>query len=153
MRRKLVWMGCWVWGLIMIASVGWSMKVIQTQPSTDANFEISLLRAGIRDSVMTIQIVIKNVSSEEREYKFFAKDVYMTDAKAKKKYYLLKDTQGHYIAGPMTNWYQGGLFSVTLAPKAKAIFWGKFPAPPTTTESVDIYIPWALPFEAVRMHR
>ncbi len=139
--------------LIAVVSPVWAMEPIQTQMSTDGNFDVSLLKAKVKGDVLTVQVMFKNTSSEKRNYGFAFKDIYYTDIKNKKKYYGLKDTEGHYIAGPASNWLSGGNFNVYVEPGGKAILWIKFPAPPESTETIDIYIPWALPFEDVKIER
>ena len=138
--------------IIYLITVGavLSANTIQTQISTDGNFELSLIRAQVKNNVLTFQTVIKNTSTKRRQYSFYFKDVYFTDSKAKNKYYALKDTKGNYIAGPAHDHFSGGSFNVTLNPMEKAVFWIKFPAPKKTTETVDLYIPWALPFESIK---
>ena len=139
--------------LIAVVSPAWAMEPIQTQMSTDGNFDVSLLKAKVKGDVLTVQVMFKNTSSKKRNYGFEFKDIYYTDIKNKKKYYGLKDTEGHYIAGPAANWFAGGSFNVYMEPGGKAIFWIKFPAPPESTETIDVYIPWALPFEDVKIER
>ncbi len=149
--KKLSLLAVLFWAVV-ISSVC-AMEAIQTQMSTDANFDVSLIRAKVSKDVLTVQVLLKNTSSIKRNYSFDFKDVYYTDTKDKKKYYGLKDSEGHYIAGPAANWLRGGNFNVYFEPGDKAVFWIKFPAPPEATESVDIYIPWALPFEDIKIQR
>ena len=138
---------------MLFAATAWAMNAIQTQISTDGNFELSVIRAKVKGDVLTLQVAFKNTSSKKRQYAFYFKDVYYTDSKAKKKYYALKDTKGLYIAGPAYDHNGGGSFNVWLEPNAKAIFWIKFPAPEKDTKSIDLYIPWALPIEDVKLER
>ena len=98
MKRGIGWMVIFV---MLFAVSLWAAGVIQRQPSTDGNFELSLIRAQVKGEVLTIQVVFKNTSSKRRRYAFFFRDVYYVDTEAKKKYYALKDTNGYYIAGPV----------------------------------------------------
>ncbi len=150
MKKQSVWVLLF---LFVFAASAWAGKVIDTQPSTDGNFELSLIRAKVKGDVLTFQVLIKNTSSKRRQYAFYFKDAYYTDSKAKKKYYALQDTRGLYLAGPAYDHNAGGSFNVFIKPNAKAIFWIKFPAPGPDTESVDFYVPWALPFEDVKLER
>lgn len=150
MKRGIGWMVIFV---MLFAVSLWAAGVIQRQPSTDGNFELSLIRAQVKGEVLTIQVVFKNTSSKRRRYAFFFRDVYYVDTEAKKKYYALKDTNGYYIAGPAYDRNAGGSFNVEFDPQGKAIFWIKFPAPQAPTEEIEIYIPWALPFEGVKVKR
>jgi hypothetical protein len=150
MKKK---MGLMVICLLVFASAVLAMNVIQTQMSSDTNFEASLIRAQVHGEVLTVQIIFKNLSSKERRYTFDFGNVYYTDTKEKKKYLGLKDAGGRFIAGPAYRWIGGGSFSPWLKPQAKSIFWMKFPAPPETTETIDIFIPGIMPFEAVKVAR
>ena len=150
MKRKV---GFFVMLILLVAASAWAMKAIKTQLSTDANFELSVIRAKVKGEVLTFQVVFKNTSSKKRQYAFYFKDVYYTDAKSKKKYYALRDTRGLYIAGPAYDHNGGGSFNVWIEPQAKAIFWIKFPVPGKDTKSIDLYIPWALPIEDVKLER
>ncbi len=150
MKRKIGWV---VWFVMIFASAAWAMDALQTQLSADGNFELSLIRAQVKGEVLTFQVIFKNTSSKKRQYAFYFKDVYYTDAKSKKKYYALRDTRGLYIAGPAYDHNEGGSFNVWIEPQAKAIFWIKFPAPGKDTKSIDLYIPWALPIEDVKLER
>jgi len=139
--------------VLVFSATLWAVNVLQTQPSTNGNFELSLIRAKVKGDVLTFQVIVKNTSSKKKQYAFFFKDVYYTDTKAKKKYYALKDTNNYYIAGPAYDRNAGGSFNVWLEPQGKAIFWIKFPAPQASAEEIDLYIPWALPFEGVKVER
>ena len=139
--------------VLLFASAVWAMNVIQTQISSDANFEASLIRAQVHGEVLTVQVLFKNTSSKQKRYTFKFSDVYYTDTKEKKKYLGLKDAGGRYIAGPASRWLEGGSFGPWVKPQAKSIFWIKFPAPPETTETIDIFIPGIMPFEAIKIAR
>ena len=150
MKRKI---GLIVLFVMVFASGVWAMNVIQTQMSSDGNFEASLIRAQVNGEILTIQVLFKNISAKGRRCGFEFGNVYYTDTKAKKKYLGLKDAGGRYIAGPAESWIAGGSFSPFLKPQEKRIFWMKFPAPSATTETIDIFIPRAMPFEAVKITR
>ena len=139
--------------LVALVSVACGTEAIQTQMSTDGIFDLSLIRARVSGDVLTVQVLFKNTSSKKSFYRFAFGNVYYTDTKEKKKYYGLKDAEGRFIAGPAEHWISGGSFGMDFAPGATEIFWIKFPAPPESTETIDIYIPWALPFEDVKVER
>ncbi len=130
-----------------------ALAALQTQPSTDGNFEVSLIKARVRGEVLTVQVMFKNISSEFRVYEFPFGDVYYADIQNHKKYYGLKDTQNMYIAGPSAGTSYGGYIRSELKPGKQCIFWIKFPAPATDTDKIDIFIPFALPFEEVSLQR
>jgi len=141
-----------LWAILMVWPVS-AAKVIQEQPSTDGNMEASLISAAVRGEVLTVKVILKNTSGKKATPMFFFKDVYYTDLKDKKKYFALKDAEGQYIAGPRYDGSNGGRFWFDIGPDGKKIIWVKFPAPPQTTESVDIFLPGILPFEAVPLRK
>ncbi len=150
MKRSFKWSVFFVFAFVCLA---WAMEPLQTQLSSDGNIEGALLRCSIRDGVLTLQVSFKNLAQQNVEPSFPFADVYYTDIKEKKKYYPLRDSEGRVLAGPAHDWIGGGNFEQWIEPGAKRIFWIKFPAPPDTTDSIDIYIPNMLPFEGVKITR
>ena len=134
----------------LLALSGYAMEPIQTQPSSDGNLEASLLSAKVRRDVLTIQIKLKNVTSKKVYKAFEYAAVYYSDIDNKKKYFVLKDSEGQYIAGPIDNYRS---FRHDIQPDGQRIIWVKFPAPPATTETVDVFMPDILPFEEIKITR
>lgn len=132
---------------------GYAMEAIQTQPSSDGNFEASLTSVKIKRDVLTIRVMVKNVSANKAEMQCNYKEVYYTDVEDKKKYFVLKDSEGQYIAGPKRGGAYGGYFGGDIDPDGQKIMWMKFPAPPETTTTVDIFVPGILPFEEIQLTR
>ena len=75
--------------VFLLSFSGYAMETIQTQPSSDGNFEASLIDTKVRREVLTIKIRIKNVTSEKKMSDIQYKSVYYTDIMEKKKYYPL----------------------------------------------------------------
>jgi hypothetical protein len=55
-------------------------------------------------------------------------EVVIVDAKANKKYFPLKDANGHYLAGPISDWNGGGRWLVKLPPRSGTLLWVLFDA-------------------------
>jgi hypothetical protein len=138
---------------VLISISGYAMEEIQAQPSSDGNFDAILFSAKIREEVLTVKIRVKNGSGKTAKLQFLYKDVYYTDIVNKKKYFALKDSEGKYIAGPQDRDSEGGKVERYIENDGQGIFWIKFPAPPPTTETVDIIIPGFLPFEEIAVKR
>lgn len=68
-------------------------------------------------------------------------DMYYVDPKNKKKYPVIKDTEGKPLSSNLD------YFEVP-AGEAKA-GWAKFPAPPADVTTISVYLPGAPPFENV----
>jgi outer membrane protein OmpA-like peptidoglycan-associated protein len=80
---------------------------------------------------------------------FEFQNVFLFDPAAKRKYPLLKDTEGNFQAQPLTVKIDGGSFVYD---------WGKatlvsltFQAPPDTVNAADLLLPRFLPFEGVTL--
>jgi hypothetical protein len=67
--------------------------------------------------------------------------VYYIDTKSKKKYLVVKDSEGKAVG---TN-----LKFFTLAPGESKAAWGKFPEPPADVQKISVYLPGTPPFEDV----
>jgi len=138
---------------LLPAHSAYAMESIQTQPSSDGNFEASLIGVKIRDEILTLKVMLKNVGSKKKGISIEFAEVYYTDVKDKKKYFVLKDSEGIYIAGPQYGKSGGGYFKSYIKAGSQAIVWIKMPAPPATTETIDLFLPGFLPLEEVAITR
>lgn len=57
-------------------------------------------------------------------------EVVVIDAKANKKYFPLKDANGRYLAGPISDWNGGGRLFAKLPPQSDLLVWVLFDAIP-----------------------
>lgn len=67
--------------------------------------------------------------------------IYYVDAKNKKKYLVIRDTEKN----PLTS----ALHNLSVGPGETKGCWAKFPAPPADVTAVSVYVPGAPPFENV----
>ncbi len=135
--------------LILFISTSYAQRAIQTQPSSDGTIEASLIEAKVQRGVLTVKVMLKNISNQWIEPEIRFGEAYYTDVDAKKKYFALKDSEGKYIAGTAEYDWGGGTFKEKFGKNESKIIWIKFPAPPETTKTIDIYIPRLLPFEDI----
>jgi hypothetical protein len=70
-----------------------------------------------------------------------AEKVYYIDPKNKKKYLVIKDSEGHAVASNMKY--------LELEAGASKAGWLKLPAPPADVKTITVYLPGAPPFEGV----
>ena len=70
-----------------------------------------------------------------------AERVYYIDTKNKKKYLVIKDSEGQALASNMKY--------LELEPGASKAGWLKMPAPPSEVKTITVYLPGAPPFEGV----
>ena len=52
----------------------------------------------------------------------------LIDSGAKRKLFALKDADGHYLAGPVSDWNGGGRWFPELAPSSETLVWALFDA-------------------------
>lgn len=57
--------------------------------------------------------------------------VVVIDPKANKKHFALKDANGHFLAGPISDWNGGGRWFPKLEPQSDTLVWALFDAAPT----------------------
>ena len=67
--------------------------------------------------------------------------IYYVDAKNKKKYLVIRDTEQKALASDM--------HELDLKAGETKGCWAKFPAPPADVTAISVYIPGAPPFENV----
>jgi hypothetical protein len=139
--------------LILLISLSHALEAIQTQPSSDGKLEATLIGADIKRGVLTVKVSIENISTDRIEPEFPYESAYFADVEAQKKYFPLKDENGLYIAGPRHSDWHGGSFKQHMNPGDKMIIWMKFPAPPESTQVIDLFFPGILPFEEVELKR
>jgi hypothetical protein len=98
-----------------------------------------------RGNTLTTRVRFRNQGDAEAEPDIHYSEAYLMDAAGAKKYEVLKDETGHYIAGLRTGypdrWYQ------KIQPGQSQVIWMKFPAPPAEVKSVTFQLPGAPPFE------
>jgi outer membrane protein OmpA-like peptidoglycan-associated protein len=125
-----------------------------TAGSTPAGVRATLVSARRADQVLNVRLRIEPERGEtvdtlhnRFDSYFMFKDVFLFDPVAKRKYSLVKDTEGFFQAQPLTVKMDGGRFihdwrKATLVSLT-------FQAPPDTVQRADLILPQFLPFEAV----
>jgi hypothetical protein len=100
-----------------------------------------------KGSTLTARLVLRNQGSTEAQPDFHFTEVYVMDAGGGKKYEVLKDEKGSYIAS-LRQGYNNRWFD-RIAPGESFTVWMKFPAPPPEVKSVTLQVPGIPPFEDV----
>jgi outer membrane protein OmpA-like peptidoglycan-associated protein len=123
-----------------------------TARSTPHGAVATLLAAKRADEALRARLKLAaepGVEISLRSPYFEYKDVYLFDPASKRKYPLLKDSEGHYQAQPLTTGVGGGSF---LPNWSQPILMSLgFQAPPDDVTSVDLILPDFLPIEAVEI--
>ncbi len=98
-----------------------------------------------KGSTLTVKVVLRNQGNVESEPRVAYDELYVMDLGAGKKYEVLKDEKGNYIAalrsGYRDLWFQ------KLQPGETYTIWVKLPAPPPDVKTVTLQIPGVPPFE------
>jgi len=98
-----------------------------------------------KGNTLTAKVVLRNHAGAEIEADINYKEVYLMDLGAGKKYEVLKDEKGTYIAALRSGW--ADRWYEKLAPGQSFTLWMKFPAPPADVKSVTLQLPGMSPFE------
>ncbi len=98
-----------------------------------------------KGSTLTVRVVLRNQGNVDSEPDIHYNEVYVMDLAAGKKYEVLKDEKGAYIAALRTGW--NNRWYEKLAPGASYTIWLKFPAPPPEVKAVTLQLPGVPPFE------
>ena len=88
---------------------------------------------------------LRNGGSGETEPEVKWPEVYLMDAPNAKKYEVLKDEKGTYIASLRTGW--DDRWSTHVKPGESQTLWMKFPAPPVEVKTITLQLPSTPPFE------
>jgi hypothetical protein len=118
---------------------------VATQTSNWPGVVADVMEFRRKGSTLSVRVVLRNQGNVESQPDITYNEVYVMDLGAGKKYEVLKDEKGTYIAalrsGYGNRWFQ------SLAPGASYTIWMKFPAPPPEVKSVTLQLPGMPPFE------
>ena len=133
-------------------------SAIQTQMAMSGEIEVDVVKADVREGILTVVLAYRNNGTEKAGIQYDLGDVYYIEDIEKKKYQVLRDSQGNWIAAPVARGmiaigYGGGAFAVGIPPVGKTAVWFKFPAPADNVESINLIIPNVLPFERLALSR
>ena len=125
--------------------------VIQTQDAKTSGIVAELTQCKRSDGVLSIKVRFRNTSNNRIHLTILdpvsgaaLEKFYLTAGK--KKYFILKDSEGTYLApAPGGN----GLLDVDLGPGESFPWWAKFPAPPVEEKKIGLMTPLTSPFEDV----
>ncbi len=136
----------------------WSADPIQTQMGLTGDIEADVLKANVREGILTIVLAYRNNGKENAKIQYALNDVYYIDDVEKKKYHVLKDSKGEWIAAPVARGSLGfeagwGAAPVEIPSGGKKAVWFKFPAPADRVQTVNLVIPDVLPFEKLAISR
>ena len=130
--------------LLLVGTLPGAADVIQTQSAITGDVEVDVIKSAAKEGILTIQLAYRNKGNAEAALLYEWSTVYFLDTQDKKKYQILKDSQGVFLAAPDDGYHR---INTKVPPGGKLIVWFKFPAPPATTTKVNLVVPGVLPFE------
>lgn len=98
-----------------------------------------------KGNTLTAKVRLTNRGSAEAKVEVNYKEVYLIDTNGGKKYEVLKDEKGAFIADLRSGW--NDRWYGDLAPGATHLLWMKFPAPPADVKAITLQVPGVQPFE------
>jgi hypothetical protein len=137
--------------LFVSTAVLFGGDVIQTQEAHAWDgIEVDITKITFKNNILTIKLKFRNTGTERKWVTIFYKDCYIMDEVNQKKYYLLKGSDGIYIAGPQIS---DSIFAYHISPNKSKNVWLKFPEPTDNPKSIIISIPGVELFEEVEIKK
>lgn len=121
------------------------VAAVATQTSNWPGVVADVTEFRRKGSTLTVRVVLRNQGNVDADPDIHYNEVYVMDLGAGKKYEVLKDEKGTYIAALHSGW--NNRWYEKLAPGASYTLWMKFPAPPPEVKSVTLQLPGMPPFE------
>jgi hypothetical protein len=122
-------------------------SVLASEETDWPGIVVELTEFRRKGNTLTARVRLKNGGSETPQPEIIYGGAYVLDTGAGKKYEVLRDEKGQYIAalhsGFGDRWYD------KIAPGQQRTIWIKFPAPPPDVKSATLQIPGAPPLEDV----
>ncbi|MCP5104342.1 MAG: hypothetical protein GY950_13220, partial [bacterium] len=115
--------------------------------------EVDLTKITVKNNVVTVKLKFRNTGTVKHSMQIGYRDCYIMDEANQKKYYVLKDSDGLYIAGPQHDQSGGGRFWFSVDPGKSKNMWLKFPEPADNPETISISIPGVAPFDEVEIKK
>ena len=98
-----------------------------------------------KGNTLTAKVRFRNRGTADAEPDIKYEDAYLMDAAAGKKYSVLKDENGAYIAALRQGWKDRWYEKVPAG--QDMLIWAKFPAPPAEVKAVTFQLPGVPPFD------
>ena len=125
---------------------------LDTQPGPKGT-QVALIKALVRGDILTVELhytIGANADSSPIIYEKMDQINYIDDATSK-KYGVLKDQEGTYMASPLRS--DNKELRISTSKAGPAIVTIKFPAPPPTSQTISLTIPEVGSFDGVAVQR
>ena len=150
-------------GCLLVGAMGpWGLTAQGAEPVVEAmsmtdDVGAAVVQAKVKGDVLTVVLRYENVVEATVELSYPVAEVYYIDPADQKKYHVLKDSSGKWIAAPVNNYGKVGNVGFTsplkMKPGAKQVVWFKFPAPGPESASIDLSVPGLLPLDGLPISR
>ncbi len=116
------------------------------------NITCSLTRFQQDDFRLYLQVVFENSGEEEMSAgkAISFKDIYLLDPETDSKIFVLKDADEKFLAGPVSDFNEGGRWWINVPPAGRRILWAMVP-PVDEGALLDLVIPSIFPFEGLEV--
>ncbi len=127
------------------AASGPAETVLVSQDTNWPGIVAELLELRRRGTTLTVKLRLRNSAQKDQEPDILWPEAYLMDADNAKKYEVLKDEKGTYVAALAPNWQDR--WHHQIDPGESYVVWAKFPAPPPEVKTVTLQINGMPPFE------
>jgi outer membrane protein OmpA-like peptidoglycan-associated protein len=116
--------------VLILALPSWLCAAPRATDLSDVAADIAFLRQY--NGVLHLGIVLRNSTNKEAAspQAIDYSQVVVIDPQANKKFFPLKDANGHFLAGPVSDWNGGGRWFPKLLPNSDTLVWLLFDAVP-----------------------
>ncbi|HEV8631421.1 MAG TPA: hypothetical protein VGV61_13970 [Thermoanaerobaculia bacterium] len=132
-------------GVAGAPAAGAPAQVIASQDTNWAGVVAEVLEFRRKGNTLTAKVRLRNGGPDKRQVEVKYDETYLMDTGNAKKYEVLRDEKGTYIAALRSGW--ADRWYDTLEPTESYLLWIKFPAPPPEVKAVTLQVPGTPPFE------
>ena len=126
-------------------AAGAPAQVLASQDPNRAGGVAEVLEFRRKGNTLTAKVRLRNGGPDKRQVEVKYDETYLMDTGNAKKYEVLRDEKGTYIAALRSGWTDR--WYDTLEPTESYLLWIKFPAPPPEVKAVTLQVPGTPPFE------
>jgi hypothetical protein len=118
---------------------------LQSQETNWSGVTADVTELRRKGNSLTAKVRLTNKGANKVLAEISWKDVALVDAAGGKKYEVLKDEKGTYIASTRAGW--NDRWSEWIEPSSSQVVWMKFPAPPPEVKTITLQLPKTPPFD------
>lgn len=124
------------------------LNSIQKKSLNDVVANITKVR--VTGDILTVEMIVENIGKERISYYLPLKEISYIDDATSKKYSLLQDDEGKYMADPINSTSRDIAF---YGEQREHLISMKFPAPPAESKTISLNIPKFGSFDVLPVSR